>query len=347
MTVGVVSRPVQYTWCVFAVLMANFSLLADAGDSPLTVPAVANDLGAIAKQLNAPGITVLKPDKDEAEWWAGAPSVVRDRTTYFDGLPDAHGRGRAWVARHEVRVLRSADGEHSRRRRRSSARRPDSCPSARALIDPATGKFKLHARGPWKKGRGRSLSSHTASPAEFAASTAKPVIVPREKTYERDQPPVEYKDPVIIHADGKYHCYVIGYVRKNERIFHFASNDGETWEPVGNPYEPIMALSGWHDFFVRPASVVPTGAGYLFIYEGSKTSWHDPVHHVATRIAYTFDLRRIIDLTPDAPLAVSATPTRILRHSLFELGARRRCIVGLRRSDRAQRHEIRLYKPIP
>lgn len=69
-----------------------------------------------------------------------------------------------------------------------------------------------------------------------------------------------------------------------------------------------MNLDGWHDFFVRPACVVPLGIGYLFVYEGSSTTWYDPVYNVATGLGFTFDLHRVIDLTPDSPLAASPTP---------------------------------------
>src|SRR5690606_31832823 len=138
---------------------------------------------------------------------------------------------------------------------------------------PQTGRYKLYACGPWLEGPWGIIKFDDAdSPAEFVPSSARLVIGPREASYERDVPPVEYKDPFILYAEGAYHCYVIGYVRRNERIFHFTSADGEKWEPVGNPYESLMPLSGWHDFFVRPASVVPVGVGYLFVYEGSNTS---------------------------------------------------------------------------
>jgi hypothetical protein len=69
-----------------------------------------------------------------------------------------------------------------------------------------------------------------------------------------------------------------------------------------------MDLSGWHNFFVRPASVLPIGVGYLFIYEGSSTKWYDPVYNVATGFAYTPDLLTIVDLTPSSPVAISTTP---------------------------------------
>ncbi|MBI5093142.1 MAG: hypothetical protein HZB26_11970 [Candidatus Hydrogenedentes bacterium] len=102
---------------------------------------------------------------------------------------------------------------------------------------------------------------------------------------------------------------VIGYVRQNERIFHFRSGDGEKWSPVGNPYESMMDLSGWHNFFVRPASVLPLGVGYLFVYEGSNTKWYDPVYNIATGLGFTLDLHHVTDITPDSPLLLSSTPT--------------------------------------
>jgi hypothetical protein len=45
-----------------------------------------------------------------------------------------------------------------------------------------------------------------------------------------------------------------------------------------------MELSGGHNFFIRPAPVVPLGIGF------------------------TFDLHHIIDLTEPAPIAISNTP---------------------------------------
>jgi hypothetical protein len=70
-----------------------------------------------------------------------------------------------------------------------------------------------------------------------------------------------------------------------------------------------MDLAGWHDFFVRPASILPVAAGFLFIYEGSSTTWKDPVYQIATGLGFTFDLHHIIDLTPDWPLIISTTPS--------------------------------------
>jgi hypothetical protein len=64
----------------------------------------------------------------------------------------------------------------------------------------------------------------------------------------------------------------------------------------------------WHNFYTRPACVLPTGIGYLFIYEGSNAQWHDPNYNIATGLAYTLDLSRVTDLTPGEPLLISPTP---------------------------------------
>jgi len=177
------------------------------------------------------------------------------------------------------------------------------------LIDPVTKKFKLYGCGPWKEGPWSIIKFDDADdPTQFKANTAKPVIQASQKSYARDVSVVEYKDPYIIYAQGEYHCYVIGYIRRNERIFHFTSTDGENWKPVGDVNQPIMDLNGWHNFFIRPASVLPLGIGYLFVYEGSSTQWYDPVYNIGTGFGFTFDLHSIVDLTTASPVAISTTP---------------------------------------
>lgn len=282
-------------------------------DTHLKKPSVNGLFGALGTALAGPYSVVLRPDKPESEWWAGAPSVARGT----DGAIWMACRMRSpeyprGLRGYEIRILRSADGEHfdvAHRIPHEEVPIPGFERPA-LLADPKTGAFKLYACGPWRDGPWSIIKfDDAATPADFAPGSARPVIMPRAKAFERDVPPVEYKDPVILFAQGAYHCYVIGYVRRNERIFHFISPDGEQWEPAGNPYEPIMPLSGWHDFFVRPACVLPAGGGFLFVYEGSKTSWHDPVYNIATGLGFTFDLHHIIDLTPDSPMAVSTTPS--------------------------------------
>lgn len=255
---------------------------------------------------------IVEPDKNEPEWWAGAPSVVRDKSgTFWLACRMRTADAPRGLRGYEIRILRSDDGirfEAVHRIRREEVPIPGFERPA-LLIDPKTSRFKLYACGPWRSGSWSIIKFSDANePTEFDPGSARVVIAPLPKSDNRDVIPAEYKDPFIIHAQGAYHCYVIGVMRRTERIYHFRSADGEAWEPVGSPYQSIVDLTGWHDFYVRPASVVPVSVGYLFFYEGSACDWHDPVYNIATGIGLTFDLHHVTDVTPDSPLVVSTTP---------------------------------------
>ncbi len=256
---------------------------------------------------------ILSPDKDEAEWWAGAPSVLRDREgVFWLACRMRTAEAPRGLRGYEIRILRSEDGIHFTKvltLPRTAVPIPGFERPA-LLQDPKTGKYKLYACGPWKNGPWSIIKFDDAdSPDKFLAATAKPVIQPQPKAYDRDIRPDGYKDPVIINVQGVYHCYVIGTMRRTERIYHFTSHDGQQWKPVGSHLDSIMDLEGWHDFYVRPASVLPLEFGYLFIYEGSNTKWYDPVYNLGTGLAFTFDLHKIKEITTEGPLAVSSTPS--------------------------------------
>ncbi|MDP8243225.1 MAG: hypothetical protein P9L94_04025 [Candidatus Hinthialibacter antarcticus] len=293
---------------------------------------------------------ILRPDKLEPEWWAGAPSVVRGE----DGVFWLACRMRSaefprGLRGYEIRILRSDDGVHFEKALSILAEDlPMKGFERPALLrDPHTKKWKLYACGPWQGGPWSIIKFDDAErPDQFDPSTARVVISPIKKEYERDVIPVEYKDPVIAYADGAYHAYLIGYMRRNERIYHFSSGDGETWAPVGDPHQSVMQLIGWHDFFVRPSSLLPIGAGWLFVYEGSSVNWFDPVYNVQTGLAFTFDLHRMIDLTPDAPLLKSSTPNQhfsTFRYSHWlEVGDELWVYAEVAAED--ETHEIRLFR---
>jgi hypothetical protein len=293
---------------------------------------------------------VLEPDRDEPDWWAGGPSVVRDAKGVFWMAARMRTADAPYGLRgYEVRILRSEDGVKFtvvHRIKREDVPIPGFERPA-LLIDPKTGLFKLYACGPWQKGPWTIIKfGDVKDPREFKASTAKPVIAPRKKILPRDTVVEGYKDPVILFAEGAFHAYLIGQHRGLERVYHFKSADGEAWEPVGSPYESIMKLDGWHDFFVRPASVLPLPVGYLFVYEGANVKWYDPVYNVATGLAFTFDLNHIVDLTPEAPLLVSTTPSPLFstwRYSQW-LNVNGDYWVYAEVARPNMSHEIRLFK---
>ncbi len=256
---------------------------------------------------------VAEPDRDAPEWWAGAPSVVRDeKGVFWMALRMRTAEGQLGQRGYEIRILRSDDGVHFVKVHSIKREQIPTTGFERPalLIDPHTRKFKLYACGPLTADWCIFKFADADSPDQFDPATVKPVIeaIP---SYPQGVPyPTAYKDPFILYAQGAYHCYVIGVLR-SERIFHFTSEDGEHWQPVGHPSESLLPLAGWHSFYVRPACVLPVGVGYLFIYEGSSVQWEDPVYNIATGLGFTFDLHHVIDLTPDAPLLVSPTPGRL------------------------------------
>ncbi len=267
------------------------------------------DLSRLREQF-AQYLTVVEPDQDTAEWWAGAPSVCRDAEGVFwmacrmrEGDSPRGRRG------YEIRLLRSDDGErfepvHSLRREDvpiPGFERPA------LLFDRASGRFSLYACGPYGDGPWCILRfDDAASPTEFVASTGRPVIVPDPPGADpRRNAVAGYKDPFILQARDGLHCFVIGYDRV-ERTYHFGSSDGSHWEKVGGG--PALGLGGWHTFYTRPASVLPLGAGCLIVYEGSHPTWYDPVYNIATGLAWSADLSHFVDLTPDEPLLTSTTP---------------------------------------
>ncbi|MCK5853302.1 hypothetical protein KAH27_09775 [bacterium] len=274
-------------------------------------PEIAPSLKNIASNFEKYNV-ILEPPKNEPDWWAGAPSVVRDEKGIFwlvSRMRTAEGtRG---YRGYEVRILKSSDGVHFKNYhviKREEVPIPGFERPA-LLIDPKTKKFKLYICGPWQNGPWSIVKFDDVSDLKnIDYSSARPVIQRPERRYPRDISVKEYKDPVIVYAQGKYHCYVTGYIRRNERIFHFQSDDGESWSPVGDVNQPIMDLESWHNFFIRPSSVLPLGIGYLFVYEGSSTQWYDPVYNIGIGLGFTFDLHHITDLTKDSPIAISTTP---------------------------------------
>jgi hypothetical protein len=301
------SLPANMAWFLF--LAAS---LPAQPPPDIAIPEVKPIFGEIPRRFEKYDV-VLEPDKNEPEWQAGAPSVVRDKKGVFwlaarMRTADSPRGNRGY----EIRILRSEDGIHFTKAH--SIRRED-VPIANferpsLIIDPRTGRFKLYNFGSLKGGPNSIIKFDDADdPARFMASTAHAVISPKLQQDELVRVVTGYKDPVILHAEGAFHCYVIGRLAGLERAFHFTSPDGETWQAVGHRGDSLLDLAGWHNFAVRPASVLPLGVGYLFVYEGSDAKWYDSGFSIATGLGFTFDLHRIIDLTPESPLLISTTPS--------------------------------------
>ncbi|MCD6351521.1 MAG: hypothetical protein J7M26_05335 [Armatimonadetes bacterium] len=265
----------------------------------------------LIRQRFAEYVTILRPDRDEFDWWAGAPSVAPGpdgRTFLAVRMREAISpRGRRG---YEVRLLASDDGvdfspiAHLKREDVpiQGFERP-------ALVyDAARGLFRLYLCGPWPHDGVEHWCilrlDDVADPADFDPSTARPVLCAPPPEGERDFGVRGYKDPFVWLEGDEYHMVVIGY--SPERTYHFVSANGDQWQQVGEG--PWFDHGGWHTFFTRPACVLPMGVGWLVVYEGSHPTWYDPPYNIATGLAWTPDLKHVVDLTPDEPLLKSTTP---------------------------------------
>jgi hypothetical protein len=258
---------------------------------------------------------VLRPDKNEPGWWAGAPSVTRDvNGTYYLAARMREANSPRGRRGYEIRLLESQDGISFTKiacLSRDEANLPGFERPA-LLQDPHGGKYKLFGCGEMADGWGIWKLDDVDHPAKFDIKTLKPVLKARKPEIEAKGAQehhgtfrVQYKDPFITFLDGAFHMFVIGFDRL-ERPYHFTSSTGETWSPA--PRAPILDNTGWHDCFTRPASVVPLEAGYLLVYEGSSIEWYDPGYNIATGFAYSLDLKTFTDLTPREPTLKSTTP---------------------------------------
>jgi len=185
------------------------SLTALPSDWRGTVPEISAAFQSVARCFDSYDL-ILKPDTIAPGWWAGAPSVVQDKDgVFWLACRMRTAEGERGLRGYEIRILRSEDGIHFEKvhqLRREDVPIPGfERPSL--LTDPATGRFKLYGCGPWQGGPWSIIKFEDAeSPDAFRADRARVVIGQLEKTHPFDVPPDEYKDPVILYANGTYHC---------------------------------------------------------------------------------------------------------------------------------------------
>ncbi len=303
------------------------------------------DLGAIRDRFAA-WTVVAEPDRDEPEWWVGAPSVCRDDAGAFWMATRMRTADAPLGLRgYEIRIHRSDDGiafETVLSLRREEVGVPGFERPA-LFRDPVSGRIRLMGCSPIDGTWSIIEWPDAERPDRFRPSGARIIIEPLPRSPLGAETPTGYKDPVVCVANGVVHCYVIG-IQGRERVFHFHET-AQGWEPVGDPCASLMPLAGWHTHAVRPACVVPMGTGMLFVYEGSSSSWPDPSYNIATGLGWTFDLHHVIDLTPDEPLLISPTPGRLhaWRYSHWMwVGSELWAYAEVEKSNGA--HEVRLFR---
>lgn len=256
-------------------------------------------------------ITVLEPERNEPDWWAGAPSVCLDEegsVWMAARLREAYSpRGKRGYA---IWIGRSRDGIEFERVKVIGREEVGTVSFERPslLRDPITGKFKLYycrAGEPEPYGWYIGKFDDVDDPSLFDPSTARPVL-------RFDDPNWGVKDPFVINIGGLYHMFVIGYGingHGRELPYLAVSIDGERWEFSSTP---LLPSHGWHNFSTRPSCLLPMPGGvWVLYYEGSNAEWFDPPYNIAIGMAVSTDCgRSFVDLTPESPIMETATPGR-------------------------------------
>ncbi|MFX0097968.1 MAG: hypothetical protein ACFFCS_00185 [Candidatus Hodarchaeota archaeon] len=259
---------------------------------------------------------VVEPEKNEANWWAGAPSVAFDPENheFWLAVRMRTAEGRRGQRGYEIRILKSKEGEkfdvvrkiHRKDLGVPVLERP-------ALVFTPDRKFRLYGCSPFL-GQWTIWKLDDADDIESLDPETIDVVLHPPLNETPSAALSGYKDPFVIWYGGQWHMTVIGEAHKMAaRPYHFVSKNGVDWESWhadvlnGKP-ATFFEATGWHKWATRPACFVPLQLGVLFVYEGSHLNWHDAVYNLATGLAYSPDMIQWYDLTPNEPLLKSTTP---------------------------------------
>jgi hypothetical protein len=248
---------------------------------------------------------IATPSVLEDRNWTGAPSATRDtdgniwlayrdRTKVKRGGELIISRSEDGVSFEDVKVIRQED---------FAGRKVKSIERCSLFIDPWTGLFKLYMAIDQEFRNWVIVKLDDAeSPEGFDASTAQVILA--RSGYGSDSKSV--KDPFIMTVGRQYYMFYIGNSTRCELPHLATSVDGVNWKRFeGNP---IMAGTGWHEFCLRIACVMPLAQGYAIFYEGASLNDHEKIYNIRTGLAFSPDLRTFTDLTPVEPIIQSPTP---------------------------------------
>ncbi len=259
---------------------------------------------------------IASPTKKEEGSWIGAPSSFYDKhaETYWltYRVRDPLKRGL------ELHIASSENGENFKDVKviRVDELKGKAISVERSCIlrDPRTGKFKLYISaeidfaggsrprgyrimGRWVIGKLEDVND----PEDFDPSTFQVVLMPSVKGLDF----MGVKDPYVMTIG---HCFLMYYTGggSREQVFLAYSINGERWSRCLQT--PVLGVSGWHNFATRPSAILPVKTGFIMYYGGSNREWYAPVYNICIGIAYTWDLKQFIDLTPEKPVLESPSP---------------------------------------
>jgi hypothetical protein len=299
------------------------------------------------------GAIVLAPEKNQAGYWVGCPSVLRDDTgrtwlTYRRRRPRGAEAERGWRCAVAVADdglnFRDVWSVHKDDLPTPSMERFCLMPAADgyrlylSYVDPADGRWRIDSVG-------------APHPADFDISSRRPVLTAASTRTEG------VKDPVVLQVgpvtymflsfaapaaglDSSAHStgdiYNVGATTHPTGLA--VSTDGENFAWQG---EVLPVGNGWNRYQARLTSVLPVPGGYLGFYDGSAS--HEENYEERCGIAVTSDLFAWRRLSDDRPWVQSPHATGSARYfDAFISGGEWWIYYELTRADHA--HELRLIR---
>ncbi|WP_181347169.1 hypothetical protein [Thalassobacillus sp. CUG 92003] len=268
------------------------------------------------------GVAVIKPQGNEAGFWAGAPTVLfdeKDSTFYlYYRLRNPRGYGEDERG-FEVRIASSKDGEqftdmwrlHKKELQSSSIERSALVKIHDRLyrlyisyVDPADNRWRIDV-------------IEAASPAEFDADRRQNVL------RAGDFSGVEgVKDPYVVKTDDGYVMYFVyadGGAGEPDRDMHKTGdvhNTGLAVAPTamatstdGLHFEWVSTIlpvsrSGWDQYQARLTTIIPFAGSYTVLWDGSVGVEQNYEEKAA--LAVTVDLHTFAKVTPAGPVLETA-----------------------------------------
>ncbi|RLQ96606.1 glycoside hydrolase family protein [Falsibacillus albus] len=304
------------------------------------------------------GKTVIEPLGSKEGYWAGAPTILFDEKEQIFYLyyrlrkPRGYGEDERGF---EVRIARSEDGEnfediwslHKRELQSSSIERSSLIKISDQLyrlyisyVDPADNRWRIDVM-------------EAASPAEFQAASRKKVLT------AADLPSAEgVKDPYILFHDNRYYMYFVyakGIEHAESMKMHETGdvhNTGLAVAPTGLAVsedglafrwiDTVLPVSesGWDQYQSRLTTIIPSGSGYMVLWDGSVGVEQNYEEKVST--AVTYDLRTFAKVGHQGPVLETSLKKAVRYVDAIVLEGQIWYYYEYSREDGA--HELRLCK---
>jgi hypothetical protein len=274
------------------------------------------DLGA--------AVVVRAPERPEAGYWAGCPSVLvhegRFWLTYRERRPRGSASDRGWrcalavsadgIRFDDVWEVRKEELETHSMERFCLTARPDGFRLYLSYVDPADLRWRID-------------TVDASDPARLDVATRRPVLTAESTGTEG------VKDPVVVRAAGAEHLFASFAAARPglPRDAHATAdiyNVGATTHPTGLAIsasteaeltwrgEVLAVGDGWDRYQARLGSVVAVGEGWLATYDGS--AGHDENYEERCGLASSSDLLHWDRATPEAPWLTGPSPSGSVRY---------------------------------